>query len=82
MVHKGNSSSPVAMAVKEATNSTAIHNAWKGLVGFWQLHMAFKAANNAETPELQALLVLRPCILSWAEQGCHVDFGKSICQGS
>ena len=52
VIHQRNSSSPVAMAVEKSTYSAAIHDAWKGLVGFWQLYMTFKATSNAKSSEL------------------------------
>ena len=49
------------MAVKKAAHCAAIHDAWKGLVGFWKLNVGLQALVYAEALQLQAVLVLWTC---------------------
>ena len=61
MIHQRYSSCPVTMAVKQASHSPAIHDAWESLVCLRKLDVSLQAASNAKASELQALLVLRAC---------------------
>ena len=59
------------MAVKQAAHCAAIHDSWKGLVGFWKLDVGFQAILNTEAFKLQAVLVLWTCEVNQSIEQIH-----------
>lgn len=57
MVHESNGSRPVTMAVKQAADCAAVHDARKGLIGFGELDVGFKSIDYPEAFQLQPVLV-------------------------